>query len=193
MAKGRKRKTGVKRTKSRRISRCVENFDKGNDRAQAMQELYGQDGCDAIGRAYRSGLLGEGADAKAMLDTARAIAKAYWSAYEVGRYFNPLADRNSGASSPETPEKARGREEWLNGCMDRVNRLGAPQRRNFDALCINVNPDCGPHWLDRLCLARHSRRPVFDPADYQSLTFALDALSMLAGANMPLRQRLNAA
>lgn len=191
--RGRKRKQGVKRTAKGRISRSVVNFDKGTERAQAMQALYGQDGCDAIGRAYRAGLLGDGQDAKAMLDMARSIAKAYWAAYEVGGYFNPLADRAGGSMPSISPEKARRREEWLSGCLDAVEALGRAQRRSFDQLVIDVNPDSGPLWVDRLCFAHRCSRMNIDPADAQSLEHALEALALLAGVDMPRVARLKAA
>lgn len=193
MARGRKRKQGVKRTAKGRISRSVVNFDKGTERTQAMQALYGQDGCDAIGRAYRAGLLGEGSEAKAMLDMARSISKAYWAAYEVGGYFNPLADKVSGSTPAISPENARRREEWLSDCLRAVDRIGRAQRRSFDQLVIDVHPDAGPVWLDRLCYAHRCRRAMIDPADAQSIEHALEALAMLADVDMPHIIRLKAA
>lgn len=194
MGKGRNRRHG-KRTKSGQLSRAgLPRYDKGTERAQAMQALYGQDGADAIGRAYRSGLLGEGSDAKAMLDTARSIAGAYWAAYATGRITNPLADRTSGSQyAVDCPEKAQRREEWLSGCLDRVNRLGRAHRRFFDALTIDINPDHGPGWLDRLCYAQRCKAMMIEPADAQALELALEALAMLADVDMPRVARLKAA
>ena len=109
MKAGRKRKPGA-RTKAGRL---VQAIDRGTERTQAMQALYGPDGCDAIGRAYRAGLLGEGSEAKAMLDLARAIAGAYWIAYEQGRYQCALGDRSFGNVTPIDQAKVKRREEWL--------------------------------------------------------------------------------
>lgn len=194
MAKrGRPKKSG-KRTKSGRLSRSIAaTYDRGTEHAQAIQALYGQDGCDAIGRAYQSGLLGDGQDAKAMLDTARRIAKAYWSAYEIGGYFNPLADRTGGGNAPMCPEKAREREEWLNRSLDSLNRLGRLQRRYFDALVIDVHPDHGPTWLDALTFAHRTPRAMIDPADASALELALEGLAMLARVDAPRVVRLKAA
>ena len=193
MARGRKRKNG-KRTKSGRLSRAGQTrLVKGSERAQAMQALYGQDGCDAIGRAYRTGLLGQGSDAKAMMDTARKIAKAYWAAYEVGGYFNPLADRESGSTCPVEPEIARRREEWLSACLATVNRLGRTERRFFDALVIDVHPDSGPAWLDRYCYAVRTRAVMIKDTDASALDMALTALAMLADVEKPTVQKLKAA
>lgn len=193
MAKGRKRKAG-KRTKSGQLSRAGQpSIIKGNERAQAMQALYGQDGADAIGRAYRAGLLGEGSDAKAMLDTARRMSNAYWAAYGTGRITCTLADKTGGDSSPLSPEIARRREEWLSGCMDTIKRLGWTHKRFFDALVIDVNPDHGPLWLDRLLFAHRCKRVMIEPADAQALELALEGLAEIAGVEIPRIIRLKAA
>lgn len=175
----RKRKAG-KRTASGRLSRAAAaTFDKGTERAQAMQVLYGQDGADAIGRAYRAGFLGQGSDAKAMLDTARSIANAYWQAYETGRITCTLADRTHGTVIDIDHAKVKRREEWLEDCLRMVNRMGHDVRRAFDQLVIDVNPDSGPKWLDNLLWADRHRKPQ-DPADIAVLRRALDPLDILA-------------
>jgi len=180
LGKGRKRKPG-KREKNGRIQRAPElRYDKGTEKAQAMQALYGPDGADAIGRAFRSGLLGEGSEAKAMLDMARSISNAYWQAYEVGPYSSTLADRSSGSTPSILPDKARRREKWLSGCLDTIKALGASQRRSFYQLVIDVNPDHGPLWLDRLCFARRSKAMEVDPVDAKCLELALEGLALLA-------------
>lgn len=178
---GRKRKQG-KRTASGRLSRAgipPVTFDKGTERAQAMQALYGQDGCDAIGRAYRAGLLGEGAEAKAMLDTARKVANAYWQAYETGRYQCTLGDKTGGAVASLDHERIKRREEWLESVLRFVNGMGRDVRRAFDALVIDVNPDHGPGWLDQLVWAKQHRKPA-DEAHEVILHRALDPLNLLA-------------
>ena len=193
MAKGRKRKQG-KRTKSGQLSRAGQpSIIKGNERAQAMQALYGQDGCDAIGRAYQAGLLGQGSDAKAMLDTARRLSNAYWAAYGTGRITSAIGDKTGGGSSPLSPDKARRREEWLNTSLDSLNRLGRTHRRFFDALCLDIHPDHGPCWLDRLIFAHRCKRVMIEPSDAHALEYALEGLSMLADVDMPRVAKLKAA
>lgn len=154
-------------------------FDKGNERAQAMQALYGADGADAIGRAYRAGLLGEGSEAKALLDTARRISNAYWQAYATGRYQCPLGDRTHGSVIDMDHEKIKRREEWLSGCLNDVRRMGPQCDRAFRQLAIDVNPDHGPAWLDALCYAERTKAEP-DIASRHMLIAALDALSALA-------------
>jgi hypothetical protein len=181
MPKGRKRKAG-KRTPSGQLSRAAPHqplFDRGTDHAQAMQALYGPDGADQIGRAYRAGLLGQGSEAKAMLDTARRISNAYWRAYSTGSYRCPLDTSPRGNVAILDHERTRQTERWLTEALDFVNSMGRDVRRAFDALCIDVHPDHGPHWLDALIYASKQRKPA-DPAHAAQMRRALDALDALA-------------
>lgn len=188
MARGRNRKQG-KREKNGRLSRTGQpRYDKGTTRTQAMQELYGQDGVDAIGRAYRVGLLGDGQEAKALLDTARKISNAYWAAYANGRYSCPLGERTYGGTSQIPPQIAAEREGWLSGRIDIINRLGRSHRRAFDQLVINKNPDCGPSWLDAMLTKR-----MIAPSHAASLELALEALAEIAGVPVPHVVKLRAA
>jgi hypothetical protein len=180
-ARGRKKKPG-KRTPSGRLSRAAippVTFDKGTERAQAMQVLYGPDGADAIGRAYRAGLLGQGAEAKAMLDTARKIANAYWQAYETGRYQCTLGDKTGGGVASLDHQRIKRREEWLEDVLRFVNGMGQSVRRAFDQLVIDVHPDNGPNWLDAALWAKKRGEPM--PAHCaEALQRALDPLDILA-------------
>lgn len=174
---GRKRKQGP-RTKSGQLSRAGLSVDRGTERTQAMQALYGNDGCDAIGRAYRAGLLGEGNEAKALLDTARAISNAYWVAYEVGGFRSPLADRTFGNVTLIDQAKVKRREEWLADCLDCVRSMGQEVRRAFEQLVIDVNPDHGPAWLDEAIYAERRNERIPDTAA-KKLREALDGLEAL--------------
>ena len=182
MAKrGRKRKAG-RREPNGRLSRAknpVPVYDKGTERTQAMQVLYGSDGCDAIGRAYRAGFLGSGSEAKAILDTARGVSNAYWQAYENGRYQCTLADRQSGSVVELDSERIRRKEEWLADTLSLVNSMGHDVRKAFDQLVIDVNPDWGPHWRDQLLWADQHGKPQ-DIGHIATLRKALDPLSILA-------------
>lgn len=181
MAKrGRKRKNAA-RTSSGRISRakpfriepCI---DRGTDRAQAMQAIYGQDGADAIGRAYRAGFLGSGNEAKALLDKARSVFNAYWSAYGVGMIRkSSTADNDNGSTATPDHERIREREERLREDLHAVNRMGPAYRRAFDQLVIDINPDHGPSWLDSLLWSDKHAKPQ-DPAAIGQLRRAVEAL-----------------
>ena len=185
MGKGRKRKAGKKRTRSGRISYSnADRLVKGNIRAQAMQALYGTDGADALGRAFRHGLLGSGSEAKNLLDTGRRIANIYWQAYEDYPATCTLSDRVHGSNSSISPEDARRREEWLNDALATVNALGRAQRACFDQLVIDVHPDHGPPWLDRLIMRERGQRIESADrliADNRTLRAAVAALATIAG------------
>lgn len=146
---GRKRKPGKRTETGTRLSRAghVPLFDKGTERAQAMQAIYGQDGSDAIGRAYKAGLLGEGDEAKALMDIGRRIANAYWQCYSTGGYSCPLGDRTFGNTADLDHERIKRRELWL---ADVLGQVRVEHRRVFDQLVIDVNPDNGPGWLDQM-------------------------------------------
>lgn len=168
MGKGRKRKPG-KRTPSGQLSRA--KVDKGNLKTAEKADLYRGNGTDPIGRAYERGLLGTGADAKTMLDTARAINRAYWAAYQNGPIRCTLADRVSGAGIPNDIEREAAQERWL----DRMLSLARHNRPLFDDLVININPDEGPAWLDRI-LHKHASHH-----DLNRLESSLETLAACAG------------
>jgi hypothetical protein len=166
MAKrGRPRKSGP-RTASGAPTRA--KVDRGNPRTAAKYERFGSDGSDAIGRAYRANLLGH--HGKALLDASRAIFRAYWPMLEVGRNSCTLADRGGGTRIETERDKAR--ETWLLSKVRGVDAMGHDIRRAFDELVIDVNPDSGPPWLDRLLNGGTERL---------ELDKALQALKVLAG------------
>lgn len=176
MGKGRKRKSNVKRTKSGQISRAgAPSRVLGNDHAEERKGLYGSNGSDAIGRAYELGLLGAGQDAKTMLDTGRAIFRAYWAAYATGPIRCTLADRTSGAAIEDDGEREKRVEQWLHAMLKIAGAGGHPARKLFDELVIDINPDVGPPWLDRIM----SGEPSMD--DWGRLSCALDTLADCAG------------
>ena len=147
---GRKKKQGP-RTKSGRLSRAISAIrDAGTDRTALKFSIYGTDGADPIGRAYVMGFLGHGQDAKALLDTSRAIFRAYWAWYENGPINCTLADRKSGAWVDNDSDREARQEEWLNRMLKKAGPQGRDKRRWFDELVINIQPDEGPDWLDRL-------------------------------------------
>lgn len=169
---GRPRKPG-KRTKSGRLAR---NYDKGTERAQERSQHFGTDGYDAIGRAYRSGLLGE--QGKTLLDMARSIYRAYWPMLETGKITCTLGDRTGGAISIDDARKQR-TEAWLLSQTRRVDGLGVNVRRAFDQLVIDPMPDEGPDWLDRI-IAKFPKH-----GDTDRLGLALFGLEVLCGIDNP--------
>ncbi len=153
---GRKRKDG-QRTKSGRLSRGAANYDYGNIIAQAKTKRFGTNGSDAIGRAFESGLLGDVVDDKVMLDAARSINRIYHQSFSVGSIRSAIGERSYGASHIVDNERILRQEKWLINCLDRIDALGPIVRRRFYELCININPDNGPIWLDNLIEKRNCR------------------------------------
>tara|TARA_Y100001973_G_scaffold102640_1_gene168118 strand:- start:1004 stop:1600 length:597 start_codon:yes stop_codon:yes gene_type:complete len=187
--RGRPRKDGVREPNGRLRRKAPDlKLVKPSEFAQAQQALYGQDGCDALGRAYRMGLLGTGSDAKTLLDYGRRLAHAYWIAMDTNPITCTLGDRG-GSCAAIDHEKVRAREQALMEDLRIVDSMGRPVRRAFDQLVIDPNPDSGPVWLDRLCWIEQQnrgRKPgeylAQDPADLAQLRSALDGLERLANA-----------
>ncbi len=148
----RTRKSG-KRTKSGRLSRpAAARRVTGNDRVEAKKLLYGQEGVDAIGRAWRMGLLGEPAEARDLVMAARTIARRYRIMFEHGRIRCALNQSIGGGEEHEDEVKRQ---------RQMVRRLLILDQRpaSFDELVLDHYPDTGPAWLDRLILAkRHAER-----------------------------------
>ena len=160
-------KKAGKRTKSGRLSRGPSNFDKGTERAEWKQSIYGADGADALGRAYVMGLLGE--HGQTLLATGRAIARAYWPIFGTGRIGCTL-----GGATGSGGEGSKAQEEWITAQLGIVDAMGIEYRRAFDSLVIDINADEGPVWLDRLIAKK------FKPADSETLHRAIYALNKLA-------------
>lgn len=181
---GRKRKTG-QRTKTGRLSRAgICPYDKGTERAQAMRALYGDNWADPIGRAFEAGLLGPADEAKPLLDYARSLHVAYWRAYTtvpVGSALrNAGSSRTTGADIIDLDcEKAKRREQWLNADLACVSSMGV--RRQFDQLVIDVNPDHGPDWLDRMIYDKRTGKQTASARDHAAFRAAMDALETIAG------------
>ena len=133
----------------------------GNDFAEAKKARFGANGWDAIGRAFECGLLGE--DGERLLDTARAVFKAYWWAYEVGPIQCVVNDPTlRGGASGGNPEEDKRREDRLNNDLDAVAGKGV--RVEFDQLVLDRNPDYGPPWLDALVANPSGDRTKLDRA-----------------------------
>lgn len=185
MAKrGRKRKPG-NREPNGRIQRKPQAslHDYGTDFSRMKHSVYGTDGTDAIGRAFHHGLLGP--DALNLKTAARAVFRAYWPMMGVGIEKSCLgSERGSGGGSdgilsPDTQERLKAREDWIEDTTSTVNAMGRDTRRAFDGLCIDIHPDAGPQWLDRLI---HAKQVGLAPmeCDAACLALALKALAIIA-------------
>jgi hypothetical protein len=143
--------------------------------------------CDAIGRAYITGLLGSGQEAEDLLNAGRGMARRYWSTMGTTLTPDSLArfQPQDGAGDPmsqdERDERDRMREASLLANLDIIDRMGRMRdvRRAFDQLVIDPNPDHGPPWLDAI-MAAHRAKAVGRDQDYRMLSLALDGLRAIA-------------
>lgn len=143
--------------------------DAGTDAAQRKRERYGTDGYDAIGRAYRSGLLGE--DGQRLLQTGRSINRAYWAAYGQYGLTSAIGDKTGPA---DDDDNSLAREKWLNATIREIDKMGRSHRKAFDELCLDFYPDHGPVWLD-LLIAKQPRAE-----HWSKLAMALEVLDGLS-------------
>lgn len=134
---------GAKRTK-RKVGEV--RRDAGTEAAQRKRELYGTDGSDAIGRAYRSGLLGE--DGQSYLRSARAFNRSYVAVFGRPKAGCTLAPRSGGGRDVSLETK-----DWVIRKRRIIDRMGAERKQAFDELCLHEYPDNGPAWLDQILLS----------------------------------------
>lgn len=155
---GRARKMG-KRTAKGRLSRAKDAvFDRGSDRAQERKAQFHGHGYDAVGRAFEAGLLGRDAGrptarAKMLMDLAQQLFRRYWRHFGIGPVGCTLGRAETGggkganeAGIDDGVNDAE-QEAWLLRMLAMVPRR---ERRVFYELVIDINPDTGPIWLDRL-------------------------------------------
>lgn len=171
---GRKRKEGRRDAKGK--LRPIIMPDRGNDRTAAKFAAYGSDGADAIGRAYRSGLLGREEVGKPLLDAARKFKQAHRrSGVVVGDVQCPLnQDRGGVMYVDHDPESSRRREQRMFDSLWSAGSRASLSSNAFYGLVVSDHPDSGPGWLDRLILGGASED------DKERLDAAVEALKKIA-------------
>lgn len=172
---GRKGKQG-KRTPTGQLSRagCTPAFDHGSERTQAMQAKFGVHYCWAMGRAYASGLLGEGVEALNRYQAAKRFVKLYTRFYGGSAYHCPLdhSPRGSGHVSLSIGEDQERDRQWLRAATNTMDVAGT--RPYFDALISVLHIDQGPFWLDSLIAGSKDQR------DRMLLDAAIRGLDVIA-------------
>lgn len=138
------------------------------------------DYADAIGRAHIAGLLGSGDRAKDLVVAARKIAWQYWRVFrpEFGTPDSLARFQPQAPTGRPDPERERILEDAMNDSLDSIGKAGRNVRTAFDQLVIDMNPDHGPAFLDRLIFARKTCRSP-DPRDSQMMAWALEALNVI--------------
>lgn len=175
MAKtGRKPKAG-RRTKSGRLARNnypIPAYDRGSEWVRRQRERFGEHYSTAIGRAFATGLLGEGAEAKARLDAAKRFVRAYRKFIGGEFYRCPLDDTPRGNIVTLDSEKDAEQQAWLFIAMDSMDQSGG--RPYLDQLLSREHTDTGPQWLDRLLDGKRDNR---DRIVLEAALKALDAIT----------------
>jgi hypothetical protein len=191
MARGRPRKSGKRNGSGRLIA--PQTRDYGTDAAQARRDIFGENGCDAIGRAYTIGALGTGHIATDRLRIARQIFAWYWPSVGMPGYRCALNQEPRGHSPEITPEQHQEdlvTERKMNAKLADARKCGHEAYRAFDQLVIDVNPDCGPDWLDLLYMewawVKGTRNPITVPSmallgARKRMKLALQALDAAGG------------
>ncbi len=187
-ASGRKRdRTPLRAVACEGVARRHELYritpDNDNDRRKAKEGMT--DTCDALGRAYCAGLLGEGERAKDLLTTGRRIAWQYWRIY-APQFGSPDSLARFQPSEPGKPqsdedraESDRTHEKALTAALATVRKGGHDTKRAFEQLVIDWHPDAGPAWLDRIVWA-HRQHNQADARDKAWLGKAIEALEAVA-------------
>ena len=149
------------------------------------REMYGapandMDTHDALGRAWQAGLLhNDRQRAKVLLDAGRKIAAQYWRVYGFPTPDSLARFQPQDARGIMDPAKEKIREDALNDALEIVGKRGRVVRKYFDELVIDMNPDAGPRWLDRIIFA-HRRRERAAEQDYAWLKLAIEGLETVA-------------
>lgn len=181
MARGGRKSKAGKREPNGQLQR-VPKFDKGCEGVQRRRALYAQspedggryhDGntFDAIGRAWSARLLGGNADEK--LHAARTIAAQYWRIYGFSTPDSLARFQPSLGGGVPDPVKDKIREDALKDALAIITGHGRDYRKAFDQLVIEMNPDQGPAWLDRIIFHKA------DEGDHNMLRLAVKAIELL--------------
>lgn len=150
--RGRPRKAGKRHP-------CGKRVQNGNDQPSIVQpsawvatqvKRYGQHYCWALGRAYASGLIGEGIEAKGRLQGGVRFARLHSLFFGSDVYTCPLDDspRGSNVVSLDVDEYQERNREWLRMASIAMENSGT--RPYVEQLISSMHTDTGPDWLDRL-------------------------------------------
>lgn len=175
--KGRKASPG-KRTKSGRLYRDnypTPIYDRGSDWVQARKAKFGDHYSTAIGRAFVTGLLGDGDQAKDRYTMAKRLAatrKRYY-AHRIPSCALDVSPRGGNVVmivTEDQAEQALADKHWLAHAERAMDRGCVPY---LDQLLSDAHTDEGPYWLTNLI------EGPCDNRDKMVLDAALKALDAL--------------
>lgn len=160
--------------------------DTGDADERTLRKRDETDTCDAIGRAFNAGLLHrDRARAKELLNAGRRIHRQYWRHVvdPVHKHRDSLERYMPQTGTAPVSDKDRDRiiEDALNDALKMVRNEGHNVRYAFDQLVIDLQPDAGPVWLDRIVEAHRARPPRrATEGDYFLLQLAIKGLEAIA-------------
>jgi hypothetical protein len=202
---GRPRKSG-KRFKCGKLRAPEQRLERPSAWVAAQYARFGVHYCWALGRAYASGLLGDGAEALNRYQAAKRFVRLYQRFFGGAAYACPLDDspRGENVVSLDVSEHQENDRRWLAAAMDSMDVSGC--RPYFDQLISAVNVDRGPHLLDAMIAVgdfneglsainaerrKDGKAPLVrqsvHPLDQMVLAAALQALDMIAPQPRPAR------
>ena len=146
MARKRKRGDKRKRTASGQLSRAGQRTQP-SEWVQEQRERFGDHYGSALGRAFITGHLGEGSEAKARLDAGNLFTMRYARVFGTQEYTCPLDDSVGGAARFDDDRAREERRRVLDTIAD-LDRAGL--RPWLDQLLSRQYTDTGPYWLDKL-------------------------------------------
>ncbi|MAW99537.1 MAG: hypothetical protein CMN72_07790 [Sphingomonas sp.] len=158
-----------------RVTQDMSDAGERKERQGRMEDAT----CDAIGRAFTAGLLHSDTNrARQMLDAGRKVAAQYW------RTYGFVTPDSLARFQPQRPavarddERDKAAEKALAESLGIVRAKGPSVRRAFDQIVIDINPDCGPAWLDAIVLA-HRRHMAAAERDLAMLRLAVEGLEAI--------------
>lgn len=186
--KGGRPKTQGKRRRDGRLLEPL--FVKGSERAEERKASFHGNGYDPCGRAYASGLLGEGQEAKDRLDAARGYVGLHRAVWGHRGYRSALNDGPRGCSDVPEPAEALERRKRLYERETFIEKREPASISFFRQLVDTAGAfaDAGPSWLDRLVVVALENRTrqmtgrpqkLFHHADLAVLKLALQGLDAL--------------
>lgn len=172
--RGRPSKAGKRRPNGRLIHEP--SIVQPSEWVAQMRARFGNYYSTALGRAFVSGLLGEGNEAKDRYDNACKFVRLYTRFIGGSAYRCPLNDTPRGGNVVEIVTERQGDDHaWLMANLGRLDRSGG--RPYFDQLISSLHTDSGPYWADALIDGgKH-------PADLAVLAAALKALDSIGSVN----------
>jgi hypothetical protein len=154
---------------------------KPSEWVKAQLKLFGNHYCWAMGRAYASGLLGEGNEAKDRLDSAGKFVRLYGRYYGSSVYSCPLDQTpRSNFVADYDHERQEPEKDWLKAALRALELSGGMPF--FEQLISRAHVDQGPVWLDRLLTGPR------DPADLMVVAAAMKAMDAIPGSTREARR-----